>query len=282
MPKSRRLEFCSIISAKSGRCGENCRFCSQSIHYSGNSPVHGLLDDEAILDAARKAEEHGSVFFGLVTSGTTVSDAELETLCRVIGRIRESHKIAPCASLGWMDGSRCRQLMEAGLVRYHHNLETSERFYPQICTTHPWWRRVETVVAAKSAGLDVCSGGLFGLGETWKDREDLAETLRELGIMSVPLNFLDPRPGTPLGDRSPLSAEEAIEIVSLFRSRLPAATLRLCGGRKRILGNRDADAVRAGARGIMTGNYLTTSGYDAVRDRKMVRGLGMDVVETWK
>ena len=248
MPQNGHVEFCSIVNAKSGRCSENCRYCSQSIHYSGDSPVYELLPDETLLDAARKAQDAGAVYFGIVTSGATVSGKEEDRLCRIIGRIRETLDIAPCASLGTADAERCRRLAEAGLVRYHHNLETSERFYPQICTTHPWHRRLETVLAAMESGMDVCSGGLFGLGETWRDREDLAETLRELGVTNVPLNFLDPRPGTPFADRPKLSSEEAIEIVSLFRARLPAATLRICGGRKIVLGEHDRDALRAGAR----------------------------------
>ena len=277
MSESRHVEFCTIVNAKSGRCSENCRFCSQSIHYSGESPVYDLLSEDVLLEAARQAQEGGAIYFGIVTSGETVTDEEIDRLCRLIGRIRETLDIAPCASLGVMDTDRCRRFADAGLVRYHHNLETSERFYPEICTTHSWRLRFETVVAARESGLDVCSGGLFGLGETWRDREDLAETLRDLGVTSVPINFLDPRPGTPLGEHPKLTPEEAIEIVSLFRSRLPAATLRICGGRKTILGDRDRDAVRAGARGLMTGNYLTTTGYDTARDRKMVRGLGMEM-----
>ncbi len=180
------------------------------------------------------------------------------------------------ASLGILGFAELAEMKAAGLRHYNHNLETAERFYPTICSTHTWRRRRETVVAALRAGLDVCAGGIFGLGETWEDRLSLALSLREIGVQNVPLNFLSPIAGTPLGDRPVMNPEEALRIVSVFRFMLPSAVLRICGGRPMAFGTRGSDIFAAGGSGILTGDYLTTSGYSYRSDREMIGRLGLE------
>ncbi len=270
-----RVQFCVIVNARSGACSEDCRFCAQSARHRTGAAIYPLLDAEKLLAAARAQADSGARHFGLVTSGPTVTAQELEALEKAIRLIRAETPLKPCASLGRLSEAELARLQAAGLERYHHNLETSKRFFPQICSTHSWRERVETVRAAQRVGLEVCSGGLFGLGEKWADRIDLALALRELDVRSVPLNFLTPVPGTPLADRRPLEADEGLRIIALFRLLLPRASLRICGGRPTTLGARQAELFAAGADALMTGDYLTTAGISPATDRAMVEGLGL-------
>lgn len=271
------IDLCVIVNARSGACRENCRFCAQSAHYPTETERYALQDPDAILDDAKRLAESGARTYGIVTSGPTVGAGELESICATIRRIPDETPFLPCASLGALKPDQFRALKDAGLTRFHHNLETSEAFYPNICTTHNWQQRVDTVRAAQDAGLEVCCGGIFGLGETWDDRIDLACTLRDLGIRSVPVNFLNPVPGTPLEHHKPLPAEEGLRILAVYRHLLPQATIRVCGGRPAVLGERQEEMFAAGANALMTGDYLTTAGISPQTDRAMIHRLGLHI-----
>lgn len=272
------IDLCVIVNARSGSCREDCRFCAQSAHHKTGTETYALREPDAILEEARRFAGSGARTYGIVTSGPTVKEAELASIREAVERIPEETPLLPCASLGALTRAQLRVLKEAGLTRFHHNLETSEAFYPRICTTHTWAERVETVRAAQEVGLEVCCGGLFGLGESWEDRIDLACTLRSLGIRSVPVNFLNPVPGTPLEGAAPIPAEEGLRILALYRFMLPRATIRVCGGRPVVLGERQEEMFAAGANALMTGDYLTTAGISPETDCARIRRLGLRVL----
>lgn len=264
-----------IANAKCGRCVNDCAFCTQSVHYDTSIDVFPLREQNDLAEEIRDAARNGAHRFGIVTGGDRIAPAELDRIAATISESASCTDIAICASLGTLGAKELRLLRSAGLTRFHHNLETSESFYPCICTTQTWRSRYETILRAKEAGLQTCSGALFGIGETWVDRVALADTFRELGVDSVPINFLDPRPGTPLADQPPLDADEALQIVALYRLLLPETSLRICGGRARILGDRQPELFAAGADALMSGNYLTTSGVTPASDREMIESLGL-------
>lgn len=276
----RRLHFgdevwlCSIINARSGRCAEDCAFCAQSARYRTKAPTFPMVKPEEIARAAQSAARAGAHGFSIVTSGRRPDEEVLARAVEGIRRVKEAGLYA-CASLGQITPEMARNLREAGLDRYHHNLETSERFFANICTTHTWAERLAAVRAAQEAGLDVCCGGIFGLGEGWDDRIDLALTLRELGVRSIPLNFLNPIPGTPLEGRALLRPREALLIISLFRLINPAAQIKVCGGREVTLGEFQSLMYFAGASGTMIGNYLTTAGRPPEEDLALIAELGL-------
>lgn len=275
-----KVSLCVIMNARCGCCPENCTFCSQSAHNKSEVTVFGFKNNDEIRENAKKAKEYSASNFGIVTSGVTVKDLDLEVVCEGIYAMTESTGFPNfCASFGRMSFEQLEQLKKAGLSRYHHNLETSQKFYPEVCTTHDWQERVDTVKNALAAGLNVCSGGLFGLGESWDDRADLALVLKDLGVDSVPLNFLHAHDGTPLESQAPLLAEEALRIIALYRLMLPEVTLRICGGRPKILGDRMREMFRYGANAFMTGDYLTTSGITPQSDIDMIKAEGLIVEE---
>ncbi len=276
----RQVSLCAIVNAKSGRCPENCAFCAQSAHHQTDAPRYPLMDEDALVAGAHAAAACGASCYGIVTSGSGIrGGAELDRLCRAIRRIREAGEIAPGASLGSLDAAAVQALKAAGLVTYHHNLETSRSFFPQICTTHPYEDDVATVRLARQAGLRVCCGGLFGLGETMAHRVELALTLRELQVDAVPMNFLDPVPGTPLFGCNRLTPLECLHTVALFRLLLPATPLIICGGREKNLRELQSWLFLAGASGMMTGNYLTKEGRQPEEDRRLIADLGLTVAE---
>jgi biotin synthase len=267
-----RIDLCSIINAKSGRCAENCSFCSQSAHHQTTAPVYPLKSVAEMVDGARQAEAEGSHCYGIVTSGSRiVSGAELEQILTAIRQIKDQTNIAPSASLGQLNPQLAQALAAAGCETYHHNLETARSFFPQICTTHSYEEDVATIHCAKTAGMQVCSGGIFGLGESLEQRVEMALTLRELDVDSVPLNFLNPVPGTPLQETRLLSPLDCIRIVCLFRYLLPKKRITVCGGREVNLRDFQPLIFLAGASGTMVGNYLTTSGRDRGSDLQMFR-----------
>jgi biotin synthase len=275
--KGKKINLCGIINAKSGKCREDCKFCAQSGHWHTNASFYPLLPAEEMIQKADKAAAIGARFFGIVTSGTRISsDGEWNTIFRAIAQIGKSN-IKPCASLGMIDFSKALELRKAGLFRYHHNLETSRSFFDEICTTHPYDSDIETVLAAKKAGLSTCSGGIIGLGETIEQRIELACTLRDLDVDSVPINILSPIPGTPLENRFPLSPMEILLTIAVFRFILPDKDIRLCGGKEKNLKQLLPLGIVAGANSLMTGNYLTTTGRDANLDQEMIRDLGLDI-----
>jgi biotin synthase len=280
--KGNKVTLCSIVNAKSGRCPEDCAFCSQSAHHKSDIPVFPLLSEEEIVAHFEAAAAYPIDRFGVVISGKGLeAGGEAEALCRTIRRIRENTDgITACASLGVLADELAVQVKEAGLQSYHHNVETSRDFFPQICSTHRFEERVSTVKTAKRAGFQVCCGGIFGLGESPEDRVDMAMLLRELDVDSVPLNFLVPIPGTRLADTRPLEPMEILRIIALFRYVLPDKDIRVCGGRERNLRDLQGLVFFAGANGFMLGNYLTTKGRSPEDDLQLLADLGLEPVRS--
>jgi len=267
------VSFCGILNAKSGSCSEDCAFCAQSAHYAGQAPEYGFLPLGEIVRAAQALRDAGASRFAVVTSGKRLSDADFEHLLQAVRAVADLGLHADC-SPGILDRDRLEAFRRAGGCTYHHNLETGRTFFPRICSTHAYDEDVRAVRDALKAGLEVCSGGIFGLGESWEDRLELALELRDLGVSSVPVNFLHPMPGTPMADRPVLSCAEALKILALFRFVLPDRHVRICGGRHDVFGPEEREwAYAAGASGIMVGDYLTLRGRDAGEDRELARRL---------
>ncbi len=275
------VDLCSIVNVKSGGCSENCGFCSQSAHHPGkDSPVYGLKPTEEILAQAKAAEAAGAKRFCLVSQGRgpkyqSPKSREFEQVLATVRRIIDETGIKPCCALGEVTPEQAQALSEAGVTRYNHNLEASENFFENIVTTHSWRDRVETVKNLKAAGIQACTGGIMGMGESWEDRVDLALSLRELEVESVPLNLLNPREGTPLGDRNKLDPYEALKAIAIFRLILPDRIIRYAGGRESVMGELQALGLRAGINAMLIGHYLTTLGQPPERDREMLESLGL-------
>jgi len=273
--KGKTIGLCGIVNAKSGRCSEDCKFCAQSSHYETQAPVYPLLSSSRIVREAEALADNGVKRFGIVTSGKKITgDRQWREILTAVEQIG-ARGIQACASLGIIDRARMVRLKNAGLYRYHHNLETSRSFFPNICTTHDYEEDVETVRVAKGAGLSVCSGGLIGLGETIHHRIEMAFTLKELDVDSVPVNILNPIPGTPLADIDPLSPLEILITIAVFRFILPSKDIKLCGGKEKNLRQLLPLSILAGCNSLMTGNYLTTTGRNAGLDLEMIRDLGL-------
>ena len=270
----RTVHLCAIINIRSGHCGMDCRFCAQSRHNPAPQPGFPLLPEAALRERILALAATPVRRIGLVASGAALTGEDFERVLRLVADLPPGVRGRLCASFGRLDAERMARLLKAGITRYHHNLETSEDYYPRICTTQRWRERRDT--AALATGLSLCSGGLFGLGESWEDRIGLAFSLRELGVENVPLNFLHPQPGTPLAGRAPLAAREALRIIAIFRHILPKARLRICGGRPLVLGRRQGEMFGAGANALMTGDYLTTSGAALTDDLDLLAACGME------
>ena len=277
--KGLRISGCFVVNAKSGRCPEDCTFCSQSVHNKSSIESYAMRSVDELTYAFQRAAESGATACGIVTSGRALRDpGDIGTVCETVRRVTAAiPSVRPHASLGALTQDALTALKDAGMHGYHHNLETSARYFPQICTTHTYDERVATVRAAKAAGLWVCSGGLFGLGETWADRVDLALTLRDLDVDSVPVNFLDPIPGTKLEAMPVPEPLECLRIVALMRFILPRVDIRVCGGRETALRGLQSMMFYAGANGTMFGDYLTTTGRPAQEDLQLIRDLGMEL-----
>ncbi|WP_022657182.1 biotin synthase BioB [uncultured Desulfovibrio sp.] len=272
----RVVDLCAIINARSGNCVMDCRFCSQSRHNHTPIAVFNFLPDDALRERILKLAALPVNHIGIVTSGTALNEADLAHLRAVLAALPDAARPRICASLGRLRTAQLEQLAGAGLTRYHHNLETAQSHYPRVCTTQTWEQRRDTVIRAQRAGLAVCTGGLFGLGESWEERITFAFSLKELGVRHVPMNFLHPHPQTPLAGQEILSADEALRIIALFRHILPEATLRICGGRPATLGARQHEIFAAGANALMTGDYLTTRGQGIEEDLAMIAAQGLE------
>ena len=268
------VDLCSIINAKSGACPEDCSFCAQSAHSKTGTSVYPLMNKKKILDAAAVSKKYGVKRFCVVTSGKKPSAVELDEICDFVSELSEMGFL-PCATLGMLDAQELRQLKDAGLNRYHHNLETSEAFFSEICTTHTYQDKIKTIGAVKSEGLSICSGGIFGLGESWEDRIDMAFALKEIGVDSVPINFFTPVTGTPLGNNELLDPLEALKIIAIYRLILPKSEVRVCGGRSQTLRDMNSLIFNAGADGLLLGNYLTTTGRRPEDDLQMIKDIGL-------
>jgi biotin synthase len=272
--KGREIILCGIMNAKAGLCPENCSFCAQSSHHETETSSYPLRKNAEILEAAAVAARNGAELFGIVTSGKIIkTKKEWSEIFRAIDGVAKMG-LKPCASLGVIDAQKARDLKAAGLYRYHHNLETSRSFFPNICTTHTYEEDMETIRVAGAAGLSVCSGGLIGMGEGITHRIELAETLRELDVDSIPMNILIPIKGTPLARTPPLPPLEILMTIAVFRFMLPDRDIKLCGGKEKLRQLLPLAFV-AGANSLMTGNYLTTEGRSAVLDLEMIADLGL-------
>lgn len=262
------ISFCSIINAKSGKCSEDCRFCVQSAHFHTDAPVYPLLGKDKLLSAAAEAKRIGASHFSLVTSGRGLPKKEIPLVAAFIAEIRDKVGINVCASFGILPREDLSTLKAAGLSRYHHNLETSRQFFPQVATTHTFEERVLTIRHAKESGLEVCAGGIFGLGESEEDRLSMALSLKECSVDSVPLNILIPLPGTPFEKNTPISVVEILRSIALYRLILPDVAIRLAAGRESALADFLSSAFLAGADGMMIGGYLTQKGRSPAEDQQ--------------
>lgn len=268
------VDLCAIINAKSGACPEDCSYCAQSAKSAAEIKSFRLVEKETLLEKAKEAKEGGVKRFCIVTSGKKASATDLAKIAEMVSAVRKLG-LLPCATLGLLSREELIRLKDAGLERYHNNLETSERFFSEICTTHTYQDKLETIQEVKSAGLSLCSGGIFGLGETWEDRIDMALALRDISPDSVPINFLTPVKGTRLSVQKLLGPFEALKIISLYRYILPDKEIRICGGRIQTLGEFNSFIFAAGADGLLTGNYLTTLGRDFEDDLKLINQYGL-------
>lgn len=272
------VDLCSVINARSGGCPEDCSFCSQSVYSSSDITTYPLLPADTVIEGARTAKANGASKFCLATSGNGIGNKkELDKICEIISRITCEVGINVCATLGSMAKDEMTALKSAGLSRFHHNLETAEAFFPEVCTTHTYQDRIEQVRHAKDVGLSICSGGIFGIGETIDHRVDLAFAIRELDVDSVPVNFLMPFQGSPLSVTKTITPWDALKIIALFRLVMPDKEIRICGGRTTALRELHPFIFACGANGMMIGNFLTKGGREPAKDLQMLNDLGIEI-----
>lgn len=274
--KPKQVFRCGIVNAKSGRCSEDCAFCAQSAHHDCRIETYPLLSEDELIQAGLKLADGGATHYSVVTSGVSLNDNEIDRVCRVAEVLRKRSPLRLCASLGMLTEVSARKLKAAGISRYHHNLETAPSYFEKICSTHTYEEDLQTLHTAKAAGLEVCSGGIFGMGESWQQRVEMALLLKELDVDCVPINFLNPIPGTRMADRPMLPPLEALAIVALFRFAHPRKDITICGGREITLKDFQSWVFFAGANGLMIGNYLTTQGRNIEMDMEMIAQMGLD------
>lgn len=266
------IDLCTIMNAKSGKCTEDCKFCAQSVHYSTDIEESDLVEKSDVIKLAKENEREGVNRFSLVTGTRGIDGEDFEKILDIYDELEREVKMDLCASLGILDYNRFLKLKDKGITMYHHNLETSRNFYSEICTTHTYDERIETIEAAKEAGMKVCSGTIIGLGESFKDRVSLAFLLKDLGVESIPINILNPIKGTPLENNKPLSQVEILKTIAVFRMINKNAYIRLAGGRN-LIDDYGRNCFNSGANATITGNYLTTSGNKICDDKDMLKKL---------
>ncbi|MGC7870849.1 biotin synthase BioB [Desulfosporosinus sp. SYSU MS00001] len=271
------FDICTIINGKSGRCSEDCKYCAQSSFYHTAINNYPLLATNEILEQAKISEGKGVLRYSIVTSGKKLNDAEVDKACESIKAIRKETGIAVCVSFGLLDEVQFKKIKEAGATRIHNNLETSRNYFPNVCSTHTYEDKIKTIMSAQRAGLNVCSGGIVGLGETMEDRIDMVLTIRELGIRSIPVNMLNPISGTPYENNKQLSDEEMCHIVAIFRFLVPTASIRLAGGRG-LLKDQGIKCFQSGANAAISADMLTTAGISIEQDMQLLEELGYKVV----
>ncbi len=276
--KGNKIHLCSIVNAKAGACSENCSFCSQSSHYQTGSPRYGFIDPEPVMEAAEEANKNSVTAVGLVAAWKGLNEGPiLDEVCDRVRELKASGKTRPDVSLGIIKSQKVAdRLKEAGVECYGHNLESSRRFFPQTCSTHTYDDRIETIQYLKAAGIKICSGGIIGMGETREDRLDLAFSLKEIGANVVPVNILNPIPGTPFAAVAPLPVMEILKTIACFRFILPRKEIMIAGGRTVNLREAQSMIFMAGASAMMVGNYLTTLNQPVEKDLQMIKDLGLD------
>jgi biotin synthase len=270
-------DMCSLVNAKSGGCAEDCGFCAQSKYAEADTPMHAMMEPDQILEHARAAEAAGAHRFCMVTQGQGLSTRDFEKVLEGVKLVSEHTNLKRCVSIGHMSAERATALKQAGVQRVHHNVETAASYYPEVSTTVRYEGRLRTIDAVREAGMETCVGGILNLGETREQRVEMAFQLAGINPTSVPINLLNPRPGTKFGDRELMDPWETVKWIAIFRLILPEALFRLCGGRVENLGELQATAVRAGLNGVMMGNFLTTLGNTPEQDRSMFEELGLNV-----
>src|SRR5213083_1831690 len=269
-------DMCSLVNAKSGGCAEDCGFCAQSRYAEADTPMHAMMEPEQILEHAKAAEAAGAHRFCMVTQGQGLSKRDFEKIVEGAKLVAEQTNLKRCASIGHISTERAKRLADAGIQRVHHNVETARSYYPEVTSTVRYEGRIRTIEAVRDAGLETCVGGILNLGESPEQRVEMAFQLAEIDPTSVPINLLNPRPGTKFGDRDHMDPWEAVKWIAIFRLILPEALFRLCGGRVENLGELQPLAVKAGLNGVMMGNFLTTLGSEPEDDRAMFEELGLN------
>ncbi len=267
------FDLCSIINARSGRCSEDCRYCAQSVHYAVAIDSYDQIETAAALAQARDNEQHGVPRLSLVTAGRSVSGEQLESLGLLYAELGKKTALSFCASMGLLTREKAERLVAFGVRRYHCNLESCRDYFPQVCTTHSWAEKVETIHVARRAGLEICSGGIIGMGETLEHRLQLAFELRELEVTSIPVNILTPIAGTPMACLEPIALADVLRTIAMFRFINPQAIIRLAGGRNQF-GTDQYQCFEAGANGAIVGNYLTTAGNGLAQDLQAIGSMG--------
>jgi biotin synthase len=272
-----KIDLCSLLNAKSGRCSEDCAFCAQSAHYKTEAPVYPLMSADQMVGEAKEAQKRKTGRFCLISSGRQLDDKEFEVILNGLDRIQKETTLDLDCSLGTLSEERAESLKKVGVTRYNHNLETAESHFSKICTTHSFQDRIQTIEVLKDQGFSICCGGIIGLGESPQQRLELAFSLRQLGIDCIPFNILNPRPGTPLEHSEPIPPLEIIKTIALFRLIIPRGTIKIAGGREANLRDLQSLTLLAGANGLILGNYLTTLGRNAEDDLTMLRDVGFDI-----
>ncbi len=270
------VDLCTIINGRSGRCGENCKFCAQSAHNHTSCEEYNFLEEDKIVEAAKANQDEGVNRFAIVTAGKTLCGEDFDKAIHAYERMHRELSINLCASMGFINREQFKALKKAGVTNYHHNIETSRRNFPNICTSHTYDMKIETIKIAQEEGLNVCSGGIIGMGETFEDRIDMALSLSELNIRSIPINALMAIPGTPLAQIKPLTENEILRTLAMFRFINPESHIRLAAGRK-LLSENGRKAFESGCSATITGNMLTTSGSTIKGDIKMLSEMGRNV-----
>lgn len=277
---SKNIEFCSLVNARSGKCSQNCKYCAQSSHYRTDIETYPLIDKEDVLKAAKEAKEYGVNHFAIVTSGKDPEEENFDKIIELIQEINKVDGISSCASIGILNEEDAKKLADAGLKRFHHNINTSQSYYPEVCTTHTWEDRVNTCKLVKKYGMELCCGVILGMGETVEQRIEMAMELAEIQPDSIPINILMPIPQTPFenyGDK--IDEENILRTLSVFKIANPNSVLRFCGGRLRLSEKNQELALKTCVEGILTGNYLTTTGKSPQEDLKTVEKLGKTLLK---
>ena len=275
-----KVDLCTIVNGRSGRCGEDCKFCAQSMRHNTGCEQYEFLDEDEIVALAKSNESELVDRYSIVTSGKSLAGESFEKVIKAFERLRKECRMDLCASLGFLTDEQFRRLVETGVSSYHANIETSRRYFPSICTTHTYEDKIDNIRRAQEAGLCVCSGGIIGMGESWEDRLDMAVSLAELGIESIPINALMPIAGTPLENMPQLTEDEILRTVAFFRFINPTANIRLAAGRA-IMENNGERAFSGGASATITGNMLTTSSSTIRSDREMLERMGRNVTPAY-